>query len=1025
MKISRSRAAFAAVMMALAAALIPAGIRAQTNVTGEIAGATKDASGAAMPGVTVTIESPAMIEKSRVVVTDDHGEYKVQNLRPGIYSVTFSAQGFAVVKREGLELNTGITLPVDAVMQIGSVSQSITVTTATPVVDVENSNPENVLTAKELVTLPTGMATPGYAEITLGASQTGTQDVGGSQGEANVSIVIHDSRNLNDDALLDGMSWSNGGNTGGYGQRGYVTNKVSVQELTISTTGGSAEAGHPGANVNIVPKTGSNEFHGAFNATGASPQFQMGNLDAALVARGLTSTATIKELYDLGAGAGGPIIRDKLWFWIGLGAWNAEQYAPGNYFNKTQNTLFYTPDLSRPAYTMYPNFAADMRYDWQASKKNHFSVYQGAENTAYWYSGVTGNDRPEAASNDDNRASFLTQVAFDRTQTNKLLFRAGLTAALAPGRVNAYTPGVTPQDVPIYEEDTGYYYHAYYGESSLAYGKPIFDEYNGIATAQYVTGSHALKVGYQWQWTSQGFKENLNVVPGVGPVSYGFNQPAGDPNPVPYQITEYASPLAFNARSWTEAIYGEDQWTIRRLTLNLGLRYDWERGYTPEDKLAQSYFTPATVFPQINGTPDWNDIEPRVGAAYDLFGNGRTAVKGAIGRYVLGDYTTTTIANAPENAIVTSATRSWVMTAAEIAASGGDYVPNCNLTLTTANGDCGALSNNGFGTVSTNTTYDPAILSGWGVRPYNWQADVQIQQQIRPGMGVTASYYRTWYENFTVTENTAVPSTQYGTFCITGPSDPRLAALNGRTVCGFHDVNPGYYGKTQNLVTKASNFGGQSEIYNGFDVDLHAQFGHGGFLGGGVAIGQTSYNDCAIAKNYPNVTVSQINYIATITSNPTTPTQFCQFTSPWWAGGGQIKVQASYPIPRVGVDASLVYQNLPGYPINTSYVATNAQIAASLGRSLSSGASTETLTNALYAPFSVYEARLNQLDVRLTKPFSIKERFQIKANFDVYNITNANTILADTTTYSTSNTYLRPTSILGARMFKLGTNFTF
>jgi hypothetical protein len=244
-------------------------------------------------------------------------------------------------------------------------------------------------------------------------------------------------------------------------------------------------------------------------------------------------------------------------------------------------------------------------------------------------------------------------------------------------------------------------------------------------------------------------------------------------------------------------------------------------------------------------------------------------------------------------------------------------------------------------------------------------------------------------------------------------------------ICGFHDVNPGYYGKTHNLVTKASSFGGQSETYNGFDIDLRAQFGHGGFIGGGVAVGQTSYNDCAIAKNYPNVTVPQINYIATITSNPTTPSQFCQFDSPWWSGGGQIKAQASYPIPRIGVDASLVYQNLPGYPINTSYVATNAQISASLGRSLSSGASTETLTNALYSPFSVYEARLNQLDVRLTKPFSVKERIQIKANFDAYNMTNASTVLADTTTYSTINTYLRPTSILGARMFKFSTNVTF
>jgi hypothetical protein len=317
-------------------------------------------------------------------------------------------------------------------------------------------------------------------------------------------------------------------------------------------------------------------------------------------------------------------------------------------------------------------------------------------------------------------------------------------------------------------------------------------------------------------------------------------------------------------------------------------------------------------------------------------------------------------------------------------------------------------------------------LHGWDVRPYNWQADVQFQQELKPGVGVTVGWYRTWYGNFTVTENTAVTPAEYGTFCITGPVDSRVPALTGKQVCGFHDVDPAPngFGLVQNLVTKASDFGGQSEVFNGFDVKLNARFGHGGFVTGGVSLGETTYDDCAIAKNYPNVTVAQTNALATITSNPTTPTQFCRYEIPWLLGT-QVKFAASYPLPWYGIQTSLVYQDLPGYAYNTSYVATNAQIAASLGRNLSSGAATETLTNSLYAPFSQSENRLSQLDLRFTKLFKVKERVQIKANFDIYNITNSNTIISETTTYSTTTSYLKPTAILGPRLFKFGTNITF
>jgi hypothetical protein len=408
-----------------------------------------------------------------------------------------------------------------------------------------------------------------------------------------------------------------------------------------------------------------------------------------------------------------------------------------------------------------------------------------------------------------------------------------------------------------------------------------------------------------------------------------------------------------------------------------------------------------------------------------VFKNGKSAITAGIGRFPIGDYTTATVANTPANAIVTSATRTWTD-------SNSNYFPDCDLknsaaqnTSATGGDICGALANNGFGGLSTGTTYDPKILKGWHVRPYNWQANLKFDQQITSRLAVGIGYYRTWYGNFVVTENTAVPSSEYSTYCITGPTDSRVSSLDGQKVCGFHDINPAYFGRVQNLVTSADRFGGQSEVYDGFDIAVRGQFRNGGFVQGGFATGRISYDACGIANDYPNVTATQTNPNGNIAVNPNTPAQFCSFTTPW-GSESQMKASFSYPLPWSGIETSLVFQNLPGAPFNSSYVATNAQIASSLGRPPASGAATVTLNNALYAPFSEAEGRLNQLDLRFTKVFkSMSDRLKIRANFDIYNIGNASTILGVNATYSTTTTYLRPTGILGGRLFKFGTSITF
>jgi len=284
-------------------------------------------------------------------------------------------------------------------------------------------------------------------------------------------------------------------------------------------------------------------------------------------------------------------------------------------------------------------------------------------------------------------------------------------------------------------------------------------------------------------------------------------------------------------------------------------------------------------------------------------------------------------------------------------------------------------------------------------------------------MALMAGYFRTSYGNFRATENQAVSPSDYGNYCITVPVDPRVGSLNGSQVCGFHDISPAQFGKSLNVVTSADKFGGQSEVFNGVDIGVNARYGHGGLLNGGVSMGETVTDTCAIQNNYPNVNTSNA------------PAQFCHVVSPFFSST-QVKVGASYPLPWWGLQASLTYQNQPGLRYNTSYVATNAEISRSLGRNIGSCGTaatcttTVTLVNALYAQNAEAEARFNQLDLRFTKILKVGT-FRLRGNFDIYNVFNAATILSETTTYNPSNTYLRPTSILGARMFKFGVNVDF
>jgi len=987
---------------------------AQTVTTGSIAGVVRDTTGAVLPGVTIEAASPALIEKTRTVVTDQQGNYKILDLRPGIYSVSFSLTGFSSVRREGIELTTGFTATVNADMRVGSIDETITVSGASPVVDTQNVQTQSVFSREALDALPTLKSLQSYAALTLGAnfSNAADQDVGGSRGEfpGSGGFIVHNSRASDNRMTIEGMPFSSLIGEIAAANKGQFINQLMVEETAIQTSGGSAEYQTGGVYMNIVQKSGGNAFQTTFAVNGTGSDLQSSNLNDELRGRGVTTPPNVKKVYDVGGAVGGPIRRDRLWFITAHRWWGTQNTVPGSYYNATQGTRFYTRDLSRPAFTDLPHRDSSVRLTWQISEKHKLTGSESIQKARMFWQIDQPFRAPEAAIH-QHYPNAITQLMWSYPATNRLLFEAGATILRAEQN-NFRMDGVQPNDIPITELSTGLNYNARAAIPAMnttdAGTGQRRDQSNQRFSVSYVTGSHALKVGV-YAMEGWGFNHTeVNETP-YGPIGFSFRLG------VPVAITQWASPFDVTYRLMPDlGLYAQDQWTTKRLTLNAGLRYDHVRQYAPAQRQQANLFVGARDFPKLDDTPSFHDISPRLGAAYDLFGTGRTAIKVSAGRFVGAEAAALVLANAPAARIATGATRTWTDL-------DGDFVPDCDLVNPLANGECARLSNVNLGLPIPSTNYADDVLRGWRRRRFMWQSSVAVQHELRPGMALNVGYFRTWHGNFTVTANEAVTPADFNTFCVTAPTDGRLGDASGRQICGLYDVTAQRFGQIRNLVQPAKNFGKQVDRYDGVDIALNARFGKGGLLTGGLNTGRTVADTCAVVQGNPQIGLNIGGGLASLTER-----NFCRVELPWSAQT-QVKLAGNYPLPWWGLQVSGNYQNLPGIPIFANYVATNAEIAPSLGRNLAScpsatGPCASTATIAVLAPNTLFEDRISQFDVRLAKTLRLG-RARLQGQFDIYNLFNASAVLAESFVYGTN--WLRPSGVLGARLVKFGAQLDF
>jgi len=296
------------------------------------------------------------------------------------------------------------------------------------------------------------------------------------------------------------------------------------------------------------------------------------------------------------------------------------------------------------------------------------------------------------------------------------------------------------------------------------------------------------------------------------------------------------------------------------------------------------------------------------------------------------------------------------------------------------------------------TRWDPDLLTGYGKRDYNWETSVALQRELFTGVSASVAYFRRWYDNFRVTDNEAVLPTDYSPFCITEPVDPRLPGGGGNQQCGFYDLNPNRFGQVQNFVNLAKNYGEQTETFDGIDLTGSARFRNGAQISGGASIGRTATNNCFVVDSPQQL-------------------KFCDVKPPFQPN---IKFLGIYPLPW-GVQASAALQSLPGPRITATYVATNAQIAPSLGRNLSAGA-TATASLELIQPGTMFADRVNQTDLRLTKNIPVGKS-RINAIVDIFNLFNSSDVQTLNVRYGPQ--WQQPTQILEGRYFKFSAQLNF
>jgi len=973
----------------------------------------------------------------RSAVTDGNGQYQIVNLLPGTYDVTFSLSGFNAVKREGVEVTGSGVITISTEMRVGAVTETITVSGESPIVDIQSTRRQTVLDSNTVNSIP---AARGFGNLL--ASLPGVQvTMTNPASPFNPWYTAHGGRGNEGRVQLGGLNA--GGAVGGGGTTGFAYDIANSQEIQVTVSGGLGESDTGGPVMNIVPKEGGNRFTASIFASTAGEWSQGENLDDELRAFGIVDPAALIKNYDYSGALGGPIVRDRLWFFATARTYGNQADVPGLYGNRnagdaTKWTYLRDDGLrvrgasgkkivaTRITAQLTPRNKVGFYHDYNlACNGSSFSQDGGDQCRTRGDDWVAlgslgfGNSAPESGSLWDDREKII-QASWTSPINNKLLLEAGYSTFVStfggqdPVGSRSDLIAVTEQfATPATGVPVGNFTYRGLDMRTLIEQQP----HSWRAAASYVTGSHNVKFGLQGAYNTS--KTTARV--GDSQLAYRFG------NGAPNQFTMRLGPREQSNRSTYYALYAQDSWTLRRFTVQGALRYEHASSFFPAEGNGipvATRFSPAPIsFGRLDGVTGYNDISPRAGVAWDVFGNGKTAVKVNLGHYLEpvtndGNYT---IGNKAAQLQV-STNRSWTD-------SNGNYVPDCDLmnpvaqNLSASGGDvCGGWSNLNFGNTVNPLTVNPDLLSGWRVRPYDWQFGASVQQELLPRLSAEVAYNRRWFDNFFVTDNLAIGPADYDVLNYTVPQDPRLPDGGGYQAAFLIQKQAGF-GATDNYYTFESDYGNATRYWHGVDIDLRARLQNGLVLQGGASTGRGVRNTCEITGDLPEL----LNVLGT-----NQQISSCDITEKWLT---TVRGLATYTVPKIDVLVSAIIRSEVNAAVAASgtTVATNgASLAANfnmsnaivqqlLGRPLAGGALNTTVN--LLEPGDFYpEERLNNIDVRFAKVLRFGGT-RADIGIDLYNLLNANTPTSFDQVYGVN--WLRPTGVKLPRFLRFNVTFDF
>jgi len=937
-----------------------------------IHGTVKDESGAAVPGVTVTITSPALQVGQLTAISEADGNYRIGELPAGVYRIAFELQGFKAYILSDFRLSIGFVARVDATMAVGGLEESITVTGASPVVDQTSTTTSVNLSSDTIESIPAGRGlqqlfamTPGVTtnRVDVGDSWMGVRAAAENYGQsANVKIQI------------DGIDISDGTSSGVY------MTSLTLEEAQIRTSGNDAEVSVPGVSMVAVIKSGSNQYHGTYMASLETPSLQSSNLNDELRAQGLSDTQPLKHLYDLSADLGGRIVRDKLWFY---GAFVQQDKVAGEVGfaeNPGPDGKYLTGD-EPPGYVRTRLTHGSMKVSYQPTNNNRL-IAAWQPTLKYQPQGLPPEPsrlRPLESTLDYRNPSSMYKGEWQSTLSNRMVFNivggyGGYLADYAPWRSNFAAPVVKGNPARL-DRLTSLNLGSN-PKTNLEYrDKWQVDSGLSMFPQKDLWGQHEVKVGttLYWRRNSVGWRVH----------------PAGDytlifDGPAPAEIDIRNSPTQPDSRASYYAGYVKDTWRVSdRMTLNLGLRFEQQTSFIPKQSKDASPQFPA-LYPAVSfdglDVLTWNMVVPRFGLAWDVAD--RTIVKATFGRFANGMDDGFANAYSPM-ANVTTKFR-WRDLNGNGDYDAGEVNLNPNLGLSQG-GDFISVT----GTSSAHL--NPELRS-----PMTNEATLGVEREVMQNLGVRALYvYKNVTDRYT-TRNVARPRSAYNiplTRRDPGPDGAINTADDGGKFT-IYDYDPAYAGAA--FVQNEQQNTDRPDWYHTIEFTVTKRTtGKWGGMASFWAIRNHVWPNAALFPDDPNADFNAVD-------------------DTWkWAGN----FSGTYMAP-LGIQLAAFYQAKVGILDQRTVIfrATDPDGGPSL-RQLS------TVTLKVEEKGAQKADAINVVNLRASKWFPFSGGQRVQFDFDLFNLFNSSAPI--TANYQSGPTFNYATAVVPPRIARIGFRYTF